>query len=107
MPRVTTPPARYWNTLAMHRLITGFCLALALVLPLAAADWPQFRGPDGDGHAPNAKLPTEWDKTRNLTWRKEIPGLGWSSPVVAAGKIFLTTAVPSGRDHSLRALCLD
>jgi outer membrane protein assembly factor BamB len=42
-----------------------------------------------------------------VTWRKEIPGLGWSSPVVGEGKIFLTTAVPSGRDQSLRALCLD
>src|SRR5262249_48123414 len=55
------------------------------------------------------KLPTEWDATRNRTWRKELPGSGWSSPVVADGKIYLTTAVPGDRkdDYSLRALCLD
>ena len=80
---------------------------LSLVLPISAADWSQFRGPGGDGHAADANPPTEWDRTRNVTWRKEIPGLGWSSPVVGEGKIFLTTAVPSERDQSLRALCLD
>jgi outer membrane protein assembly factor BamB len=90
----------------MHRLVSGFLPAL-LLAPAAAADWPQFRGPSGDGRARDAKIATEWDRTRNVAWRKEIPGLGWSSPVVAGGKIFLTTAVPAGKDHSLRALCLD
>src|SRR5207248_2120349 len=84
---------------------------LSLSLPLAeGADWSQFRGPTQDGHADSAKLPTEWDnKSKNVTWRKELPGNGWSSPVVAAGKIYLTTAVPgAGKDdYSLRALCLD
>jgi outer membrane protein assembly factor BamB len=76
---------------------------------MIAADWSQFRGPNGDGHADNAKLPTEWDKTKNVTWRKEIAGLGWSSPVVAGGRIYLTTAVPGDGqgDYSLRALCLE
>jgi outer membrane protein assembly factor BamB len=91
----------------MHRLVPVLCLTFSFALPLPAADWAQFRGPSGDGHAADAKLPTEWDKTRNVTWRKEIPGLGWSSPVVGGGKIYVTTAVPSGRDQSLRALCLD
>jgi outer membrane protein assembly factor BamB len=91
----------------MHRFVFGFVLLLPL--PLFAADWSQFRGPTGDGHADAAKLVTEWDKTKNVTWRKEVPGLGWSSPVVAGGKIYLTTAVPGeGKgDYSLRALCLE
>lgn len=93
----------------MHRF--GFVLALALAPTptLPAADWSQFRGPTQDGRADAAKLPTEWDKTKNVAWRTEIPGLGWSSPVVAAGKIFLTTAVSgTGKgDFSLRALCID
>ena len=44
-----------------------------------------------------------------MTWRKEIPGKGWSSPVVAGGRIYLTTAVPGTPlvDNSLRAVCLD
>jgi outer membrane protein assembly factor BamB len=90
----------------MHRVAFGSVLALALALTLRAADWNQFRGPQGNGHAA-AKLPTEWDAKKNVTWRKEIAGLGWSSPVVAAGKIYLTTAVPQNGGYSLRALCLD
>jgi outer membrane protein assembly factor BamB len=47
--------------------------------------------------------------TKNVRWKQEIPGLGWSSPVIANGRVYLTTAVPVGssRDHSLRTLCLD
>jgi outer membrane protein assembly factor BamB len=93
----------------MHRFVFGLFLAHTLTFTAGAADWFQFRGPTGDGHAGAAKLPTEWDKTKNVTWRKEIPGLGWSSPVVANGKIYLTTAVPGANkgDYSLRAICLD
>ena len=83
--------------------------ALAVLPPLAAADWSQFRGPTQNGHAGSAKPPTEWDAKKNVTWRKELPGEGWSSPVAVGGKIFLTAAVPgAGKgDYSLRALCLD
>jgi outer membrane protein assembly factor BamB len=90
----------------MHRFVLGFFLTLALTLTLRAADWFQFRGPDGQGHT-DAKLATEWGPGKNVTWRKEIPGLGWSSPVVVAGKIYLTTAVPQNKGFSLRALRLD
>jgi hypothetical protein len=91
----------------MHRPVSGFLFAFLLSTPAVGEDWNQFRGPSGDGHAATAKLPTEWDRKKNVAWRKEIPGLGWSSPVVAAGRIYLTTAVPSGGGYSLRALCLD
>src|SRR5262249_49982162 len=48
------------------------------------------------------------NQAKNVTWGKELPGLGWSSPVIAAGKIYLTTAVPEAKgDYSLRAICLD
>jgi outer membrane protein assembly factor BamB len=93
----------------MLRPALALCFALALGLPAAAAEWVQFRGAAGDGHADTAKLPTEWDKTKNVAWRVELPGNGWSSPVAAGGKVYLTTAVPGeGKgDYSLRALCLD
>jgi outer membrane protein assembly factor BamB len=88
----------------------GCFFALALSLTLSAADWSQFRGPDGQGHT-DEKLATEWGSKKNVTWRKELPGAGWSSPVVAGGKIYLTSAVPQGGDpksnYSLRALCLE
>ncbi len=78
-----------------------------------AGDWPQFRGPAGDGHSPAKNVPTEWSKTSNIAWRVEPPGKGWSSPVVVDGCIYLTAAVPlSGEDNdsadrSLRVMCLE
>jgi outer membrane protein assembly factor BamB len=86
---------------------------LVAVSSAAAADWPQFRGPTADGHARARNLPTTWNETTNVAWKTEIPGKGWSSPVLAAGKLYVTTAVPqdpgsaSGGDVSLRAMCLD
>lgn len=95
----------------MHRLLMAAILSLSLPLSLPAKDWPQFRGPTAQGHADTAKLPTDWAPKQNVTWRTEVPGLGWSSPVVAAGRVYLTTATPGtiGQTvpHSLRAVCLD
>jgi outer membrane protein assembly factor BamB len=76
--------------------------------PSIASDWPQFRGPTGDGVSDATNIPVEWSATNNVAWKQPIPGVGWSSPVLAAGKIYLTTAVGEDKDPvSLRALCLD
>jgi len=93
----------------MLRFALALSFTLTLSLPLSAAEWSQFRGAGGDGHADTAKLPTEWDQKKNVSWRSELPGNGWSSPVAVAGKIYLTTAVPgTGKgEYSLRALCID
>ncbi|HEX8028346.1 MAG TPA: PQQ-binding-like beta-propeller repeat protein [Vicinamibacterales bacterium] len=72
----------------------------------AQADWPQFRGPDGQGHSLERGLPLEWGESRNVRWKSPIAGLGWSSPVVSNGKVWLTTAVEQ-RGISLRALAFD
>ena len=87
-------------------------LALWLVLlwqsaTVLAQDWPQFRGPDGQGHSTERSLPIEWSDTRNVAWKVAVPGRGWSSPVVAAGRVWLTTATPVGRDTSLRLMAYD
>ena len=58
-----------------------------------AADWPQFRGPTGQGHAPDAAVPLAWSETENVTWKAPVEGRGWSSPVIADGRVWLTTAV--------------
>ncbi|HUE71958.1 MAG TPA: PQQ-binding-like beta-propeller repeat protein [Pirellulaceae bacterium] len=78
----------------------------------AAADWPQFRGPDGNGHAEAKNLPQEWGPDKNVAWRTEVPGKGWSSPSLSQGRIYLTSAVPveqgSGSgDVDLVLLCHD
>jgi len=78
--------------------------AIACVLSTAAADrvgdaqdnWPQWRGPLGTGAAPNARPPLEWDDTKNIRWKKELPGKGHSTPIVWGDRIFLTTAIPYG-----------
>jgi outer membrane protein assembly factor BamB len=64
--------------------------------------WTQFRGP-AQGHADEAKLPLTWSETEHVKWKTPLPGEGWSSPVVAGGQIWMTTALDDGR--SLHALC--
>lgn len=56
-------------------------------------EWPQFRGPDGQGHAVSANLPTRWSESENVTWKVAIPGEGHSSPVISGNQIWLTTAI--------------
>ena len=74
-----------------------------------AEDWPEFRGPTGQGHAIGQKPPLEWGPTKNVVWKVAIPGAGWSSPVIASGRVYLTAAVAGDdtADTSLRTLCLD
>lgn len=73
----------------------------------AAEDWPQFRGPTGQGISTAKNTPTEWSTSKNIAWSTEIPGRGWSSPVLMDGKVYLTTGIPAGDGLSLNAICLD
>ena len=76
--------------------------------PVHAQDWPAFRGPTGQGHSPELGLPLEWSETDTVVWKTPVPGRGWSSPVVADGRVWLTTATvaPDGAG-SLRLLAYD
>ncbi len=70
-------------------------VALAYTLPTTttrAQSWPQFRGPDGTSVIPGAALATEWSTETNIAWKIEVPGTGWSSPVVAGDRVFVTAA---------------
>jgi outer membrane protein assembly factor BamB len=58
-----------------------------------AANWPQWRGPDGSGISNEKNLPAKWTPTKNIKWKTPIAGRGHSSPVVWGNKIFLTTAI--------------
>jgi outer membrane protein assembly factor BamB len=90
----------------IFKLILFLLLSVSL-LPhnLLGEDWPEFRGPGGQGHSAEKGLPISWSKSKNIAWKTDIPGLGWSSPVIRGEKIWLTTALDEGR--SLRVLCLD
>jgi outer membrane protein assembly factor BamB len=70
-------------------------------------DWTEFRGSRADAMASNVATPLVWSDTENVAWKVEVPGLGWSSPVVDEGVVYLTTAVTEGSELSLRALALD
>jgi outer membrane protein assembly factor BamB len=87
--------------------VTGAIGVVAAVTVLSAqrADWPDFRGPDGQGHASARSVPLEWSETKNIAWKVAVPGEGWSTPIVVDNRVWLTTAIDRGR--SLRALALD
>jgi len=65
---------------------------------LVLAQWPQFRGPDGNGVSKGTGLPIRWSETENLRWKTPIHGKGWSSPIVLGDRIWMTTATPDGKE---------
>lgn len=75
-----------------------FVLTLAVLFIICSArvviaeDWAQFRGPNANGVFATKGLPVEWGADKNIAWKVELPGAGWSQPVVWGGKIFVTTA---------------
>ncbi|MFM8581997.1 MAG: hypothetical protein ACKOFW_10905, partial [Planctomycetaceae bacterium] len=74
----------------------GLCGLLLVPGILPAADpyaWPQFRGPSGQGHAATARIPLTFDDTHHVRHKLALPGRGWSSPVIADGLCWLTTAI--------------
>jgi outer membrane protein assembly factor BamB len=72
----------------------------------AGGDWPQFRGPSGQGVSTEDGLPLQWSESTNVRWKTQVAGRGWSSPVIAGGRVWMTTAV-DGEDISLRVLAFD
>jgi len=78
---------------------------------MAQADWPEFRGPRGNGlaaapgDATPLGLPLTWSETENVRWKTAIPLTGWSTPVVMGGQVWLTTATVDGKDFF--AVCID
>jgi outer membrane protein assembly factor BamB len=88
----------------LHFLFLAPLLLLGFAGSALLADWPEFRGPWGDGRASapgDAKslgLPLVWSETNNVKWRTEIPYRGWSTPVVLGSEVWLTTATEDGHD---------
>ncbi|MCC6511275.1 MAG: PQQ-binding-like beta-propeller repeat protein [Pirellulaceae bacterium] len=82
------------NTLQQTICAGLLCITLALQLSLACAeDSLQWRGTDGQGHSKATNLPVTWSETSNVAWKTEIPGRGWSTPVISGNQIWLTTAI--------------
>ncbi|HEY7447822.1 MAG TPA: PQQ-binding-like beta-propeller repeat protein [Vicinamibacterales bacterium] len=86
----------------MHRtslFIVGFLLIGILTLSAATNDWPRFRGPSAGVADDDPALPDTWSPTENVVWKSDIPGIGWSSPVISGDHIFLTTVVNSAQQE--------
>jgi len=82
-------------------------VAACAAVQVHARQWPQFRGPSGQGLSDATGLPLEWSESRNVAWKVPVPGRGWSSPVVGGGRVWLTTAVQNKGEASLRLLAFD
>jgi outer membrane protein assembly factor BamB len=81
-------------------LLLLFCCSVTY-----GADWPQFRGPKGNGHAEGASYPTNWSETEHITWKTPVHGRAWSSPVIWGKQVWMTTATEDGQE--LFAICVD
>lgn len=116
-------------------VVSIFAVSIAGSVVLASSNWPQWRGPEGQGVSADTGLPTEWSNTKNVKWKTAIPGRGHSSPIIWGDKVFLTTSIdgeaiagrtpgvthkmPDGSDfvhpdavganlrHTFKVLCLD
>ena len=86
----------------------------AVLLPVLAAgsalaaddlNWPEFRGPRGDGVSTSTGMPVTFGATNNVRWKVAIHGRAWSSPVIWGGQVWLSTASLDGRE--LSAVCVD
>ena len=80
--------------------LTIQAIIATLVVTIASAqettNWPQWRGPNGTGVAPDADPPTTWAPSQNVRWKTALPGRGHSTPIVWGDRVFVTTAIPFG-----------
>lgn len=104
-------PARRGSLLTPATLI-AITITITITIDAGAASpnptWPQWRGPEGQGHASATRLPLHWSETNHIAWKTPIPGRGWSSPVIEGDQIWMTTAFetpakPEDRERRLKA----
>jgi outer membrane protein assembly factor BamB len=87
----------------MRQLVKAICVLslLAFHAKSEAADradnWPDWRGPNATGAAPNADPPTKWNAQTNIKWKAELPGRGSSTPIVWDNQVFVVTAIKTDR----------
>jgi len=75
------------------RILLLFIVCAATLQKPAQADWPQFRGPDGQGVARQSNIPLKWSGPEHVRWVVDVPGNAWSSPIVQGDRVWVTTAV--------------
>jgi outer membrane protein assembly factor BamB len=83
--------------LALVGLISAYSVVFGASLPDAQQFWPQWRGPLGTGAAPLADPPLTWSDTNHVKWKVKIPGSGNSTPIIWGDRVFILTAIATGR----------
>src|SRR5262245_17762576 len=95
MASTFSPVSRLPLSRRFRMLGRSLCVGLVVCcvsLDMSAEDWTQFRGPRGDSVVRDAGFPQEWSEQSHVTWKMPLAGRGWSQPVVAYGRIFVTMA---------------
>ncbi len=82
-------------------VLSLFVLQVARAADDAAQFWPQWRGPLFTGVGPNADPPTQWSETKNVKWKTKLPGEGNSTPIIWADRIFILSAIPTGKQTKI------
>jgi len=96
----------------LRRRRAGMFLLLLLVIPLAAtrlsaAEWRQFRGPNGQAISSDTNIPTEWSDEKNVKWKLKMPGKGFSSPLVVGDKVLVTCYSSDAEGLKRHLVCVD
>ena len=92
----------------MNARLFSLLVVAAITSALRAQDnWPQFRGPQSSASTQDRVLPATWDAKRNIVWRADVPGRGWSSPVVWGERIFLTAVLNDKTPPPRRGLYIE
>jgi outer membrane protein assembly factor BamB len=89
----------------MRTVMTACVFVFLTAFVSAGNNWPEFRGPNGDGKSDAIGLPVKFSETEHVKWKTKIHGRGWSSPVVWGNQIWMQTATEEG--HDLFAVCVN
>src|SRR5215212_5168272 len=86
------------TSMRLRGVLAGSLTVLVISGISADTNWPQFRGSQAGVAADDSALPDTWSSTENIVWKADVPGVGWSSPVVWGDHVFVTAAVNTERD---------
>jgi outer membrane protein assembly factor BamB len=88
---------RHVYIFSRYALLISALLFTTTIANAKDPEWPQFRGPESNPVGTHEKLADRWSRTENVEWFQEIPGRGWSSPIVTGGKVYLTSVTTEGK----------
>ena len=94
-PNVQLPTGKHSHSSARNAVLCGAVMVsiISAGARVAAENWPQWRGPGGQGVSKESKLPTTWGPDKNIAWKVELPGSGHSSPIIWNDRIFITAVI--------------